>query len=183
MANPKLSLAISHYDRHVPFFDGTVKAEGIDLNVLIIGQSDRQRDGEDRHERVPALVVHLEGLTIVAPALAGVAGNIDIGEKVHLDADRSGSLALFAPASPDVEGEAAGLVSFCPRVGKLGEECPDRTEKSDVRCRVGPRGPSDRSLVDIDDLIDLRRAAKRAVLAFGKPCPGYLVGQRREEQV
>ena len=52
MANPKLSLAISHYDRHVPFFDGTVKAEGIDLNVLIIGQSDRQRDGEDRHERM-----------------------------------------------------------------------------------------------------------------------------------
>ncbi|MGE5305561.1 MAG: hypothetical protein ACM3TN_19800 [Alphaproteobacteria bacterium] len=52
MATPKLTLAISHYDRHVPFFDGTVKAEGIDLNVLIVGQSDRQRDGEDRHERM-----------------------------------------------------------------------------------------------------------------------------------
>jgi 4,5-dihydroxyphthalate decarboxylase len=52
MAKPKLTIALSHYDRHVPFFDGTVAAEGIDLNILIVGQSDRQRDGEDRHERM-----------------------------------------------------------------------------------------------------------------------------------
>ena len=51
MSKPKLSMALSHYDRHVPFFDGTVRPEEIDLNVLIVGQSDRQRDGEDRHER------------------------------------------------------------------------------------------------------------------------------------
>ena len=49
---PKLTIALSHYDRHVPFFDGTVQPEGIDLNVLIVGQSDRQRDGEERHERM-----------------------------------------------------------------------------------------------------------------------------------
>src|ERR671910_2447195 len=52
MAQPKLTIALSHYDRHVPFFDGTVRPEGIDLDVLIVGQSDRQRDGEDRHERM-----------------------------------------------------------------------------------------------------------------------------------
>ena len=42
MTKPKITIAVSHYDRHVPFFDGTVEAEGIDLNVLIVGQSDRQ---------------------------------------------------------------------------------------------------------------------------------------------
>jgi len=52
MAKPKLTIALSHYDRHVPFFDGTAQPEGIDLNVLIVGQSERQRDGEDRHERM-----------------------------------------------------------------------------------------------------------------------------------
>ena len=52
MANPKLTIALSHYDRHVPFFDGTIRPEGIDLNVLIVGQSDHQRDGEERHERM-----------------------------------------------------------------------------------------------------------------------------------
>ena len=49
---PKLTIVLSHYDRHVPFFDGTVQPEGVDLNVLIVGQLDRQRDGEDRHERM-----------------------------------------------------------------------------------------------------------------------------------
>jgi 4,5-dihydroxyphthalate decarboxylase len=52
MAKPRLTIALSHYDRHVPFFDGTARPEGIDLNVLIVGQSDKQRDGEDRHERM-----------------------------------------------------------------------------------------------------------------------------------
>jgi 4,5-dihydroxyphthalate decarboxylase len=52
MAKPKLTIALSHYDRHVPFFDGTVQPEGIELDILIVGQSDRQRDGEDRHERM-----------------------------------------------------------------------------------------------------------------------------------
>jgi 4,5-dihydroxyphthalate decarboxylase len=36
----------------VPFFDGTVQPEGMDSNVLIVGQSDAQRDGQDRHERM-----------------------------------------------------------------------------------------------------------------------------------
>lgn len=52
MANPRLTIALSHYDRHVPFFDGTVQPDGFDLNVMIVGQSDRQRDGEERHERM-----------------------------------------------------------------------------------------------------------------------------------
>jgi len=52
MAKPKLTIALSHYDRHVPFFDGTVQPEQLDLNVLIVGQSDRQRNGEERHERM-----------------------------------------------------------------------------------------------------------------------------------
>ena len=52
MAKPKLTIALSNYDRHVPFFDGTAQPQGIDLNILIVGQSDRQRDGEERHERM-----------------------------------------------------------------------------------------------------------------------------------
>ena len=36
----------------MPFFDGTVQPDGFDLNVMIVGQSDRQRDGDERHERM-----------------------------------------------------------------------------------------------------------------------------------
>ena len=37
MAKPQLTIALSHYDRHVPFFDGTAQPDGIDLNILIVG--------------------------------------------------------------------------------------------------------------------------------------------------
>ena len=52
MANLRLTIALSHYDRHIPFFDGTVKAEGIDLQVLEVGQSSPLKHGQDRHERM-----------------------------------------------------------------------------------------------------------------------------------
>jgi 4,5-dihydroxyphthalate decarboxylase len=52
MANPKLTMALSHYDRHIPFFDGSVQAEGVDLEVLEVGQSHPLKHGQDRHERM-----------------------------------------------------------------------------------------------------------------------------------
>ncbi len=48
----QLSMALSHYDRHIPFFDGSVRAEGVDLQVLEVGQSSPLKHGQDRHERM-----------------------------------------------------------------------------------------------------------------------------------
>jgi hypothetical protein len=52
MAGLKLTMALSHYDRHLPFFDGSVQAEGVDLRVLEVGQSEPLKHGRDRHERM-----------------------------------------------------------------------------------------------------------------------------------
>ena len=52
MAALRLSLALSHYDRHIPFFDGSVVAEGVELQVLEVGQSNPLKHGQDRHERM-----------------------------------------------------------------------------------------------------------------------------------
>ncbi|MBI2989032.1 MAG: 4,5-dihydroxyphthalate decarboxylase [Deltaproteobacteria bacterium] len=52
MAKLKLTMALSHYDRHIPFFDGTVAPDGVDLTVLEVGQSNPSRHGTDRHERM-----------------------------------------------------------------------------------------------------------------------------------
>jgi 4,5-dihydroxyphthalate decarboxylase len=52
MANPKLTLALSHYDRHIPLFDGSVTADDVDLEVLEVGQSSPLKHGQDRHERM-----------------------------------------------------------------------------------------------------------------------------------
>lgn len=48
----KLTMALSHYDRHIPLFDGSVQAEGVDLQVLEVGQSHPLKHGQDRHERM-----------------------------------------------------------------------------------------------------------------------------------
>ncbi len=52
MAKIKLTMALSNYDRHIPFFDGTISAEDVDLTVLEVGQSGPLRHGADRHERM-----------------------------------------------------------------------------------------------------------------------------------
>jgi 4,5-dihydroxyphthalate decarboxylase len=52
MADVRLSMALSHYDRHLPLFDGSVQAEGVDLQVLEVGQSSPLKHGQDRHERM-----------------------------------------------------------------------------------------------------------------------------------
>lgn len=52
MARLRLTMALSHYDRHAPFLDGTVTAEGVDLTVLEVGESVPLRHGGDRHGRM-----------------------------------------------------------------------------------------------------------------------------------
>ena len=53
VATPELTIALNRYDRHVPFFNGTVAAPtGIRLRALEIGESSMYRDGSARHERM-----------------------------------------------------------------------------------------------------------------------------------
>jgi 4,5-dihydroxyphthalate decarboxylase len=52
MGKLPLTLALAHYDRHVPFFDGSVAPEGVDLSVLQVGQSAPLRHGKNRHQRM-----------------------------------------------------------------------------------------------------------------------------------
>ena len=49
----QISIALDRYDRHFPFFDGTVEPPSdIDLKVFQVGQTVVLRDGEFRHERM-----------------------------------------------------------------------------------------------------------------------------------
>ena len=49
----EITIAMDRYDRHFPFFDGTVKApEGFTYKALQVGQSDGLRDGGSRHEQM-----------------------------------------------------------------------------------------------------------------------------------
>src|SRR5262245_9715670 len=51
---------------------------------------------------------HLQRLAVVALALALFAGDVDVGQEVHLDLDDAVALATLAAPALDVEGEAPG---------------------------------------------------------------------------
>ena len=52
MADLDLSIALERYDRHVPFFMGTLDLpDGLRLRPLEVGMAPARRDGNDRHER------------------------------------------------------------------------------------------------------------------------------------
>ena len=96
---------------------------------------------------VLAPVLHLQGLGVVPLALAGLAGDVDVGQKVHLDLDLAVALARLAPAALDVEGESAGLVAARARLLGPGEYLADLVENLGVGGRVGARGAADGRLV------------------------------------
>ena len=48
----KLTMALSHYDRHIPLFDGSVSVSDVDLQILQVGQSEPLKHGQNRHERM-----------------------------------------------------------------------------------------------------------------------------------
>lgn len=53
MKKLKITLALSHYDRHIPFFDGTLPVLGqLEIQALQVGQSAPLTGGIDRHGRM-----------------------------------------------------------------------------------------------------------------------------------
>ena len=102
-----------------------------------------------------ALERDLERLAVVALALADVAGDVDVGQEVHLDLDDAVALAGLAAAALDVEGEAARLVAARLGLGQAGEPVADRREGAGIGRRVGARRAADRRLVDVDDLVEV----------------------------
>ena len=110
-----------------------------------------------------ALEQDLQRLAVVALALADVAGDVDVGQEVHLDLDDAVALAGLAAAALDVEGEAAGLVAARLRFGQAGEPFADRREGAGIGRGVRARRAADRRLVDVDDLVDVLEALDAVV--------------------
>ena len=141
---------------------------------LVDGEVERVGDRQ-------AAVADLERLAVVAPARAGLAGDEDVRQKVHLDAQHAVALARLAAAALDVEREAARLVAARARVGQAGVELAQVREDAGVRGRVRARRAADRRLIDADDLVDVLEALD--AVAGPDPARGAVeLGARRAEQ-
>ena len=108
-------------------------------------------------------------LGVEAGAAAGVAGDPDVGQEVHLDPLLPVALAGLAPAAGHVEAEPARRVAADLGLGQLGEQLADQVEHAGVggRVRVGRR--SQGRLIDVDDLVDLVQALDLLVGPGGEP--------------
>ncbi len=54
-----------------------------------------------------ALITHLQRLSVIAFALANLAGDVDVRQKVHFDFNEPVTGAGLAAAAADVEGKPA----------------------------------------------------------------------------
>ncbi len=117
---------------------------------------------------VLALVLHLQGLAVVALALADVARYVDIRQEMHLHLDDAIPLARLAAAPLDVEGEAARLVAARARLLGAGEQLADRGEQAGVGGRVGARGTADGALVDVHHLVQVLQPLDAAIGSRGR---------------
>ena len=100
------------------------------------------------------LKADVEGVAVVPLPLADLARHVHVGQEVHLYANRPVTGARLASAALHIETEPSGLVAADPRLLGLGEQFPDVVEHTGVGGGVGSWGPSDRRLVDVDDLVD-----------------------------
>ena len=110
----------------------------------------------------------LQRFAVVARALALVAGDVDVGQEVHLDLDDAVALARFAAPALDVEREPARQIAARLGFGQAREPIADRREGAGVGRRVRARRAPDRRLVDVDHLVEMLKAvdARRAVPGF-----------------
>ena len=130
-----------------------------------------------------ALVVHLQGLAVVAGALAHLAGDVDVGQEVHLDLDRPVARARLAAAALDVEGEPARFVASDLGLGGGGEQGADLVENAGVGGGVGARGAPDRRLVDAHEFVDAVQAGHPGVPAGHHARSVEPVGQHAGQDV
>src|SRR5665213_148005 len=71
-----------------------------------------------------ALVLDFERVAIVTLAGANFAGDINVGQEVHLNPDDAVTLAGLTASALNVEGKTAGPITAHPSFGQLREEFP-----------------------------------------------------------
>src|SRR5437588_1214830 len=120
--------------------------------------------GEDVGD-APSLEADLERLAVVAASVTLLAGDVDVGQEVHLDLDLAVAAADLAAPALDVEAEAPGLVAARAGLVRLREEIADNVEQPGVGGGIRARRAPDRRLVHGDDLVELVEPANGAVRA------------------
>lgn len=152
MQDLEITIAFDRYDRHFPFFDGTVKAPaGLRYRALQVGQSDELRDGTRRHERM----IHDKAFDVAEFSMSTYLMAIDRGlplTAVPIFPRRLFSQScMFVRQDSDIEhpsdlvGRRVGLSSFQTTLSLLA--------KGDLKFEYGVGWEDIRWLVTTDEKV------------------------------
>src|SRR5678815_3822806 len=123
---------------------------------LILEECECVLDGEIEHiSNGKTAESHLQCLAIVSLPFAHVTRHIDIGKEMHLDFHETISFARLTTSTFHVEREATRTISANLRFRHFSEKLANRREESRICRRIGARSSTNRTLIDVDDLVDV----------------------------
>ena len=102
-----------------------------------------------------ALIFYLQCLAIVPCAFAHFAGDIHVGQKVHLDFNYAVAATGFATTALDIKAEAPRFIAAHFGVGRKRKQFAYRVEHTRISRGIGARCAPYRLLVDVNDFIDV----------------------------
>ena len=97
----------------------------------------------------------LQGLLVVALPAALLARDINVGEKVHGNAQNAISLTCFTASALYVKGEASPVIAAHAGFRGLCIQLADIVKNAGIGRRVRTRRSPDRRLVNINNLINV----------------------------
>ena len=103
---------------------------------------------------------HRQGFGVEAGTVAGIAGQLDIGQKAHGDGAQALAFTGRAAARAGVEGKAPSGVAPRLRFQRAGKQFADGVPKADVGGRAAARGFANRRLIDFQHAVDAFKAAE-----------------------
>ncbi len=115
-----------------------------------------------------ATIAHIENVVLEAVAVTGFALQHEVGHKLHLDGDDTGTLALVAATAVGIEREILTGEAHLLGQGLVGKEVANGVVGLDIGGGVRTRGLADGILVDKLDMADgLIVALKTLIFARG----------------
>ncbi len=114
---------------------------------------------------------------------ANVTLNIHIRKKIHLDRDNPRTLTVFTTAAFHVKAESSGLIAADLRFGKRCKKITYTGKNTYIRSRIGTGGSSDRTLIYVDDLVDMFKPRQFSVSSDSIACPHQMIAHRRIQNI
>src|SRR5699024_5957439 len=105
-------------------------------------------------------------LAVIALALAGFAGHLNVRKEIHLNHFHPSALAGFTTPAFDIERKTTRLIATDLRFWQVNEKIPDVGEHACIGRRRGDPGTTDARLFDFDYLIDVLQALNLLILEW-----------------